>query len=237
VLLDPTHLDRDVILTKLPRVYRNMLDLQMLDITKDPIEIAPTAHYFMGGNSLAELLVYGRIVGTAAGVYSRGLKVQIRSAEAVDTAREEIDTLLAGRGFEYVRSMQRDIRDLMSEHVGVIRSEEGLKRGLTKLEAVEARLPDLAVHPDIAGFDDLAHALDLLGSLIAARETNESALARRETRGAHNRSDFPETDSALKVNMVWSLVDGVTQEPIAETPGDIARLMTSTEDIAGGAKR
>ncbi len=267
VLLDLTHLDRDVILTRLPRVYRNMLDLQMLDITRDPIEIAPTAHYSMGGvwvrpedhatdiaglyaigeassgthganrlggNSLAELLVYGRIVGEAAASYSRGLGAQIRSAEAVETAREEIDMLLAGRGFDNVRSMQRAIRDLMTEHVGVIRNEEGLKIGLTKLDAVEARLPGLAVHPDIAGFDDLAHALDLKGSMIAARATIESALARRETRGAHNRSDYPELDPALKVNMVWSLADGLAQEPVAATPEEIVRMMTPTDDSVVG---
>ena len=267
VLLDLTHLDRDVILTRLPRVYRNMLDLQMLDITRDPIEIAPTAHYSMGGiwvrpedhatdvaglyaigeassgthganrlggNSLAELLVYGRIVGEAAASYSRSLGAQIRSAEAVETARGEIDMLLAGRGFDNVRSMQRAIRDLMTEHAGVIRNEEGLRIGLTKLDAVEARLPDLAVHPDIAGFDDLAHALDLKGSMIAARATIESALARRETRGAHNRSDYPELDPALKVNMVWSLNNGLAQEPITETPEEIARMMTSTDDSVVG---
>lgn len=267
VLLDLTHLDRDVVLTRLPRVYRNMLDLQMLDITKDPIEIAPTAHYSMGGvwvrpedhgtdvaglyaigeassgthganrlggNSLAELLVYGRIVGYAAATYSRGLEAQARSTEAVGEAKGEIDTLLAGRGFDNVRSMQRAIRDLMSEHAGVIRSEEGLQAGLAKLDTVEARLPDLAVHPDIAGFDDLAHALDLRGSLIAARATLESALARRETRGAHNRSDYPELDPALKVNMVWSLTDGLTQEPVAETPPEIERLMASTEESVVG---
>lgn len=267
VLLDLTHLDRDVILTRLPRVYRNMLDLQMLDITKDPIEIAPTAHYSMGGvwvrpddhgtdvtglyaigeassgthganrlggNSLAELLVYGRIVGAAAASYSRGLEAQTRSTEAVDAARAEIDILLAGRGFDNVRSMQRAIRDLMSEHAGVVRNEDGLQKGLTKLDAVEARLPDLAVHPDIAGFDDLAHALDLKGALIAARATLESALARRETRGAHNRTDYPELDPTLKVNMVWSLTGGLAQEPVAETPADIARLMTSTEDSVVG---
>ncbi|GAA4656631.1 FAD-binding protein [Arthrobacter cryoconiti] len=267
VLLDLTHLPREVILNRLPRVYRNMLDLQMLDITKDPIEIAPTAHYSMGGvwvrpedhgtdvaglyaigeassgthganrlggNSLAELLVYGRIVGAAAASYSRGLKAQIRSSQAINAASEEIDTLLAGRGFDNVRSMQRAIRDLMSEHAGVIRSEEGLIQGLSKLDAVEARLPDLAVHPDIAGFDDLAHALDLMGSLIAARATLESALARRETRGAHNRSDYPELDPELKVNMVWSLTGGLTAEPVAPTPPEITTLMSMTEESVVG---
>lgn len=267
VLLDLTHLDRSVILERLPRIYRNLLDLQMLDITKDPIEIAPTAHYSMGGvwvraddhstgvdglyalgeagsgthganrlggNSLAELLVFGRIVGGAAAEYSRNLPAQRRSVEAVAEARDEIDTLLAGRGYDNVRSMQRAIRNLMTEHAGVVRSEEGLDAGLAKLDDVEARLPDLAVHPDIAGYDDLAHALDLKGSLLAARATLESAKARRETRGAHNRSDYPELDPALKVNMVWSLTGGLSREPVPETPAEIAALITAGEDEVAG---
>ena len=267
VLLDLTHLDREQVLTRLPRIYRNMLDLQMLDITRDPIEIAPTAHYSMGGvwvrpkdhgtdvaglyaigeassgthganrlggNSLAELLVYGRIVGQAAAEYSRQLPAQVRRQDAVMEAKGEIDMLLAGRGYDNVRSMQRAIRNLMSEHAGVIRNDEGLRAGLAKLDAVEARMPDLAVHPDIAGFDDLAHALDLKGSMIAARATLESALARTETRGAHNRSDYPALDPALKVNMVWSLDAPLAQEPVVATPVEIARLIPSVDDSVIG---
>lgn len=267
VLLDLTHLEPETILTKLPRVYRTLLDLQMLDITAHPIEIAPTAHYSMGGvwvrpedhstdvaglyaigeassgthganrlggNSLAELLVYGRIVGQAVAEYSRQLASQVRSADAVGEAREEIATLLAGRGLDNVRSMQRAIRDLMSEHAGVIRTEEGLQEGLVKLADVEARMPQLGVHPDIAGYDDLAHALDLKGSLIAARATLESALERRETRGAHNRADYPNIDPALKVSMVWSLDGTLTQEPLPETPDEILRLVTSGEEPVVG---
>jgi succinate dehydrogenase / fumarate reductase, flavoprotein subunit len=255
------------VLTRLPRVYRNMLDLQMLDITTSPIEIAPTAHYSMGGvwvraadhgtdvaglyaigeassgthganrlggNSLAELLVYGRIVGQAAAAYSRGLPAQVRSTSAVSDARDEIDTLLAGRGYDNVRSMQRAIRNLMSEHAGVVRNEDGLKAGLVKLDAVEARMPDLAVHPDIAGFGDLAHAFDMKGSLIAARATLESALVRRETRGAHNRSDYPDQDPALTVNMLWTPATGVTQEPVSATPQEILDLITTGEDSVVG---
>src|SRR6201991_1752824 len=106
VSLDRSHLPRETIMSRLPRVYQMMLELQMLDITTSPIEIAPTAHYSMGGvwvrsddhstgveglyaigeassglhganrlggNSLIELLVYGRIVGTSAAEYSSGL--------------------------------------------------------------------------------------------------------------------------------------------------------------------
>jgi succinate dehydrogenase / fumarate reductase, flavoprotein subunit len=258
VLLDLTHLDREVILTRLPRIYRSLLDLQMLDVTKAPIEIAPTAHYSMGGvsaraedhatdvrglfvageaasgmhganrlggNSLAELLVYGRIAGAAAAAYSRGLTAQVRDPRAVAEASGEADDLLAGRGFEHVRRLQRELRDLMTEHAGVVRSDEGLAAGLATLDALEARLPDLAVHPDIASYDDLAHAFDLKGSILAARATLESARARRETRGAHNRSDHPALDPALQVNMIWSLHHGLTEQRVPDVPPEIAALI------------
>ena len=103
VWLDVSHLPRETIMQRLPRVYQTLLELQMLDITTTPIEVAPTAHYSMGGvwvrpedhgtgvdglyaigeassglhganrlggNSLIELLVFGRIVGEAAAAYS-----------------------------------------------------------------------------------------------------------------------------------------------------------------------
>ncbi|POC77967.1 succinate dehydrogenase, partial [Vibrio vulnificus] len=87
----------------------------------------------------------------------------------------------------------------------MVRSEVGLRAGLAKLAELEARLPKVTAYPDIAGFDDLAHAFDLLGSILAARATLECALERRETRSCHNREDFPAQDDALRGNMVWSL--------------------------------
>src|SRR5262249_51834570 len=161
------------IMTRLPRVYQTMLELQMLDITKDPIEIAPTAHYSMGGvwvrpedhgtdvpglyaigeassglhganrlggNSLIELLVFGRIVGQAAADYSAELPAQTRSAAAVDAARAEIADLLTASGTENVRALQRAIRDTMTDHAGVVRDEQGLLDGLAELDAIEARM-------------------------------------------------------------------------------------------------
>lgn len=266
VWLDVSHLPRETIMTRLPRVYQTMLELQMLDITKEPIEIAPTAHYSMGGvwvrsedhstdvpglyaigeaasglhganrlggNSLIELLVYGRLVGQAAAAYSAGLPAQSRSAEAVTTAREEIAALLAADGPENVRALQRAIRDTMTEHAGVVRSEEGLRAGLAELDAIEARIAQVGVHPDIAGFQDLAHAFDLKSAALAARATLEAALERRETRGCHNRSDYPEIDPALQVNLVWSPSTGVVRESIPEIPAEIAELMGGEISLAG----
>jgi succinate dehydrogenase / fumarate reductase flavoprotein subunit len=113
----------------------------------------------------------------------------------------------------------------MTEHAGVVRDEEGLRAGLAELEAIEQRMESVGVHPDIAGFQDLAHAFDLKSAALAARATLESALERRETRGCHNRSDYPQTDPALRVNLVWSPKTGVTRESIPAIPEDIATLM------------
>jgi succinate dehydrogenase / fumarate reductase flavoprotein subunit len=251
VYLDVSHLPREVILEKLPRIYRTLIDLQMLDITEQPIEIAPTAHYSMGGvwvrpedhgtgvdglyaigeassglhganrlggNSLIELLVYGRITGGEAAEFAANRTVVRRSPKAIAEARAEIDELLADDGLEVPRRLQREVRDVMTEHAGVVRSEEGLRAGLEKLAVLEVRAQHVTAHPDIAGFDDLAHAFDLKGSLLAARATLECALERKETRGCHNRSDFPEQDPALKGNFIWSPDAGVEFEPLPEAP-------------------
>ncbi|EMQ98735.1 L-aspartate oxidase [Paeniglutamicibacter gangotriensis] len=258
VWLDISHLPRETIMERLPRVYQTMLEVQMLDVTAEPIEIAPTAHYSMGGvwvrpedhgtdvnglyaigeassglhganrlggNSLIELLVFGRIVARAAAKYSASLESQPRSAKALAHARAEIDDLLAANGQENVRELQRAIRNMMTDHAGVVRDEEGLQAGLAKLDDIEGRMEHVGIHPDIAGFQDLAHAFDLLGSALAARATLEAALERRETRGCHNRSDYPAMDDSLRVNLVWSPSEGVVREAIPQIPAEISELI------------
>ncbi|MFD6095233.1 L-aspartate oxidase [Nocardiopsis flavescens] len=258
VWLDVSHLPRETVLERLPRVHRTLLEHQMLDITESPMEIAPTAHYSMGGvwvrpedhstgvaglyaigeaasglhganrlggNSLIELLVYGRLTGRAAAEYSEGLAVHRRSAEAVGRARAEVDGLLAADGRENTRSLQRAVRTLMTEHAGVVRDERGLLAGLAELDRVEERMSDLGVHPDLAGFHDLAHAFDLRSMALAGRATLEAALERRETRGCHNRSDHPGTDPALRVNLVWSGPGRLEREEVPAVPADISELM------------
>jgi succinate dehydrogenase / fumarate reductase flavoprotein subunit len=267
VWLDVSHLPRETIMTRLPRVYQTMLELQMLDITAEPIEIAPTAHYSMGGvwvrpedhstevdglyaigeassglhganrlggNSLIELLVFGRIVGRAAAAYSAGLEAQQRSHDAEARARAEVADLLVSDGRENVRALQRAVRNTMTEHAGVVRDEEGLLAGLRELDEIEERTARIGVHPDIAGFQDLAHAFDLKASLIAARATLEAALERRETRGCHNRSDYPDLDPALQVNLVWSPRTGVQREEIPPVPEEIAALIQEQEVSTAG---
>ena len=267
VWLDVSHLPRETIMRRLPRVYQTLLELQMLDITKQPIEIAPTAHYSMGGvwvrpedhgtgvdglyavgeaasglhganrlggNSLIELLVFGRIVAEEAAKYSVGRQSQDRSAEAVAEARAEVDALLASDGEENVRALQRALRDTMTNRAGVVRDVSGLLAGISELAEIEERMTKVGVHPDIAGFQDLAHAFDLKSSALAARATLDAALERRETRGCHNRSDFPDLDESLQVNLVWSGPGSVEHESIPPIPDEFRKLMR--DDISTEGK-
>jgi fumarate reductase flavoprotein subunit len=188
----------------------------------------------LGGNSLAEAVVFGRIVGADAARWSAQLDVQARDHAAIAAAREEVDELLARRGQEFARPLQRAVRDLMSECGGVVRSDEGLGEGLRRLGEVAARARDLEVRPDIAGYDDLAHAFDLQGSLLAARATLECARERRESRGAHNRVDFPAQDPALRANLVWSADGTIDAESIPEPSPAVAALGGGPElDLRG----
>ena len=267
VLLDVSQLRRDVVLGRLPRMYRQFVDLAMLDITRVPMEVAPTAHYSMGGvrvepethltdveglyavgecatgvhganrlggNSLAECLVFGRIVGSEAARCSAALDVQVRDRGSITTASEEVDELLARRGEEFARPLQRAVRDLMSECCGVVRSEAGLQEGLARLSDVSARSREMEVRPDLAGYADLAHAFDLEGSLLAARATLECALERRESRGAHSRLDYPDQDPRLRVNLVWNRNGDITRERPGEPSAAVAALADGPDvEIAG----
>ena len=234
VYLDISHRDKDYILEKLPRMYRQFLESSMLDISRQPMEVAPTAHYSMGGvvvdpethateveglyaagevttglhganrlggNSLAETVVFGRRAGEAAAAHSEGLSVQLRSREVVHAAAEDLDGVIR-EGEEFARPVQRALRNTMWEHCGVVRSEDGLKQGLGKLAELQERAKQVDVRPSSEGWGDLAHALDLRASLLTAESSLLGAVERRETRGAHNRSDYPKLDRSLTRNVV-----------------------------------
>lgn len=271
VYLDISHRDKGYILEKLPRMYRQFLEALMLDISKEPMEVAPTAHYSMGGvvvepethavegvealyaagevtaglhganrlggNSLSETVVFGRRAGEAAARLSEGLDVQLRSRRGISAAAEELDSYI-GEGDEFARPLQRAVRDAMWEHGGVVRTEEGLKEGLKKLEGIREAARSVDVRPTSEGFGDLAHALDLRAALVAAEATLLGAIERRESRGAHVRADHPGLDPDLKVNFVVSRDAGgalaVAPEPVPPVPEGLEGWAEGEElEVAG----
>ena len=264
VLLDISHVEKGVILEKLPRMYRQFMESQMLDISKGPMEVAPTAHYSMGGvvvdpethstgvmglyaagectsgvhganrlggNSLAEILVFGKIAGSEASKFSSDLDFQIRSRSVIREAMDELDDLTT-EGEQLARPLQRAVRNIMWNHCGVMRSGKGLEEGLKELMKIKEASSDVDVRPSAEGFSDLALALDLLGSIDSAEATIRSAIARKESRGAHQRSDFPETLKEEAVNYVIELVmeeQVVAKSSVAPLPEELLNAMDEYE--------
>lgn len=119
-----------------------------------------------------------------------------------------------------------------------MRSGEGIEEGFEKLARVREAAREVDVRPSSEGYGDLVHALDLRASLAAAEATLLGAIERRETRGAHNgahnRSDCPELDPALGMNLtVWKSGEGleVTPEPVSPVPEYLSGWTDAGEEV------
>jgi succinate dehydrogenase / fumarate reductase, flavoprotein subunit len=111
----------------------------------------------------------------------------------------------------------------------VLRDEERLEEGLHRLELVRDHLDEVASGPDGTGLAALSHRLDLRAGLATAEATMRGALARRETRGCHNRSDHPQLDPSLRVNLHQRRgLDGsidLWPQPVLDMPPELQRLI------------
>jgi succinate dehydrogenase / fumarate reductase flavoprotein subunit len=268
VFLDITSRDKDYIIQKLPRMYRQFIEHQMVDISEEPMEVAPTAHYSMGGlvvdpetnatdvaglfaagectaglhganrlggNSLSETVVFGRRAGEAAASFAVGSDVALRPRRAIEDGSHALDELI-GAGRELARPVQRALRNAMWERAGVVRDESGLHDGVRRVRELAGVLPVLDVRFSDEGWGDLAQALDLRAGLAVAEATLRGALARRESRGCHSRSDFIDLDPSLRVNLYSRLdAEGRIHEPWSESvppvPEDLQQWVRETEDL------
>ncbi|MEO0573283.1 MAG: FAD-binding protein, partial [Bacteroidota bacterium] len=267
IYLDISHREKDFIIEKLPRMYRQFLDTLMIDISEKPMEVAPTAHYSMGGisvdpdthgagidglfaagevtgglhganrlggNSLAEILIFGKRAGHYASERSLTLDVQHRSRKVIQKANDKIDAFLKN-GSEVARPVQRELRNIMWEHCGVVRSEEKLETGLQRLNQLKDTLPLLDVRPDSEGYEDLMLAFDLEGSLMAAEATMLGAKARKESRGAHQRSDYTEASDDHLLNYSIKLASDssleLTKKPLENMEDHLKSIINSTSEI------
>jgi succinate dehydrogenase / fumarate reductase flavoprotein subunit len=231
------------------------------------MEVAPTAHYTMGGivvdpethatevpglfaagecvgglhganrlggNSLGETLIAGRRAGEEAAAFAAEGEVFVRSRRAINEALAELDELTRP-GPELARPLQRRLRDLMWEKCGVVRDDQGLRQGLAEIEALRETAADVDVRPGAEGWTDLAHALDLRAGLVAAEATVRGAIERRESRGAHNRSDYPELDPALQRNFYVDARMEPWSEPVPPVPEELRAWTAQAVEL--GAER
>ena len=184
----------------------------------------------LGGNSLSDLIVFGRRAGLYAAEYVKGLK----GAGAVDAGQvqasiRELLSPFERTGGENPYAIHADLQDCMQSLVGIIRTEGELRKALAEIAVFKQRLTRVTV----AGgreFNPAWHlALDLYSMLSVSEAVTLGAIARKESRGGHTRDDYPMADDRLgKVNMVVRRREGqfsVTEEPIPEMPPELRALL------------
>jgi succinate dehydrogenase / fumarate reductase flavoprotein subunit len=185
----------------------------------------------LGGNSLSDLLVFGRRAGLHAAEAANGLTAE----PAVD--RNEVERLAAEaieafgeHGTENPYALQGDLQDTMQSLVGIIRREDELRKALGELDTLEDRAGRLRVEGNRYFNPGWHLALDLPSLLTVARCTTLAALERKESRGGHTRDDFPGPDPAFgTVNVVVGRDPAtgevtVRQEPLPQMPDDLKAL-------------
>jgi succinate dehydrogenase / fumarate reductase flavoprotein subunit len=185
----------------------------------------------LGGNSLSDLLVFGKRAGEHAARFAREqAQVVVDAAEVDEAARRALAPFDRRGGHEGPFQVQEALQTTMQNHVGIVRTEHEMEYALTELETLKCRADTVAV-PGNREFNPGWHtALDLRHLLIVSEAITRSALARKESRGGHFRDDYPEKDSAFGTfNHVTRLGAGgameLAREPIAALPPELAAII------------
>ena len=186
----------------------------------------------LGSNSLTELLVFGARAGRAAAAYAEGRPEPSAAlmAQAVDEERRlRGDFLDRSGGTERVASLRTEMQDAMEAGAGIYRSGEGLQTSSDKVRELKARFGRISLDDASLTFNtELVSALELANLLDVAEVMLDSAMARQESRGAHQRTDHPDRndDRFLAHTMAYRAADGTSRiefQPVTITrwpPGE-----------------
>ena len=189
----------------------------------------------LGGNSLSDLLVFGRRAGMGASDYvAAGQRAGDLNRPVVDAAIDEAIAPFDRADGESPYQIQHDLQELMQSNVGIVRTGTELVEALTKLDELAARTANLAVSGPRAYNPGWNLATDLPSMLTVSRCTALGAINRTESRGGHTREDFPTPDAELgKVNFVHSQPSGggyreevkTVPEPIPEVTPELREIL------------
>ncbi|MRN40284.1 MAG: FAD-binding protein [Nitrosopumilales archaeon] len=223
IWLDVTHLPKAKILERLPTMYKQFKQLDGIDISKEKMEVAPTAHYSMGGvqvgrdcktkirglfavgevisqihganrlggNSLLDTVVFGKIAGRAAATLAKKLKPQLLGLSAYRQ-----------NGFDYGIFVARDpikfrteIEKLMKDSAGIIREAGKLQEGLKKILKLKKEFYSKDnILKKFKINENVVRTWEVKSAIVVCEAIIRSALMRQESRGAHYRFDFPKLD-------------------------------------------
>ena len=233
VYLDISHLDDDYIDEKLETMVLQFESVGV-DIKHKPIEVAPTAHHFMGGlkidtdastslknlfgagevcggvhganrlggNALADTQVFGKIAGESASQTAKENELKTNENQVKEESKR-IDALIK-EGSIKPQEFKENIKKLMWEKVAIVREEKTLNEALKELQEMENELDNLDVS-DVKQYNtELVTALEVINMVEICILVVKSAILRRESRGAHYRSDYPETLDEWKKSIIFN---------------------------------
>ena len=257
--LDISHRGEEAILKKLPSMHHQFKELAGVDISKEPMEVGPTAHYVMGGvlvdaetqestvpglfacgevasglhganrlggNSLSDLIVFGKRAGEFAAKRAKDLAQPVIDETQVQQAIKEMLEPFGNEGGENPGLIYDELRDMMQAKVGIIRTKEELDEAIVDLKNFESRR--LASYPGSSRkYNSGWHqALDLKNMVDISYAATLAALTREESRGGHTRDDFPVPDEEYwgkTLNIIY-MEDGeikIRQDPVIEMREDL----------------
>ena len=236
--LDISWRDEEEVKKKLPGMYHQFKELAAVDITKQPMEVGPTAHYVMGGvkvdpetqettipglyaageaatglhganrlggNSLSDLIVFGKIAGEQAAYSASNIQSfpEIDQSEIEEVVEETLAPLYR-EGGENPAKVVEDLRKMMQDKVGIIRTRALLEEALSDLDEFEARSMETFGGSGTTYNPGWHQALEIGAMVDVSRMCALAALRREESRGGHTREDFPTPDHAHwgKINSV-----------------------------------
>jgi succinate dehydrogenase / fumarate reductase flavoprotein subunit len=272
--LDITHRGAEYIKKKLPSMYEQFLKLADIDITKEPMEVAPTIHYAMGGvrvepetvatnvpglfaagevaaglhganrlggNSLSDLLVFGRRAGAGAAQYCNTLKTWGKIDEAqIEDEKKSLLRPFNDAGTENPYQIHEELQDAMQEGAGIARTAESLEKALKKILELQGRAKNTRV-PGSRLYNPGWHtARDILFMLTVSEAIVRCAIERKESRGAQWRKDFLNKDEAWgKQNLITFKHASGTMKlktvPALSMPAELAELFKQ-EPVAPAKK-
>jgi succinate dehydrogenase / fumarate reductase flavoprotein subunit len=162
----------------------------------------------LGGNSLSDLLVFGRRAGMGAAAYVKQNSNASVSDATVTAAAARIEAPFARTGGENSYSLHAELQEVTHNLVGIIRTGTELKEAIEKIAEIRKRSANVAVSGGRKFNPGFHLAFDLDNMLLVAESTAKSAISREESRGGHTRDDFPGMDSGWRQSNHIASFDG-----------------------------
>jgi len=183
----------------------------------------------LGGNSLSDLLVFGRRAGLAAAQHAKRSSTPSIDNAQIDQAEKELLAPFSNSGTESPYAVHRDLQEVMQNLVGIFRTDLDLKKALAELAKLKTRAANVSVEGSRLFNPGWHLSYDLKAMLIVSEAVTHSALARTESRGAHSRIDHPNLDPVWEKKhniIVWESGSMSRREiPIEPMPEELKQIL------------